>query len=242
MWVWPQLVFGGSPPNPHCNWRTLPSSQSPSLPALSLPSSPHPPWLFLQGSGRGGPGWWGGGVLGRKGVEGGGASKRHLGPDPHLGALERRRCGHELRRSSCHTLLCLLVMDSNAIRIEPVVRLQAQSLHKHEVLLVLSISHYLQLRTPRPATEPRNGPTRNFHEKYRKKYPLARNSGLPEFTPKIPKKHPQNTKNAHFWYFFGILGYFLGVPDFRPGGFFSAFFVEIPGRAISGLCSRSGRS
>ena len=35
------------------------------------------------------------------------------------------------------------------------------------------------LRTPRPATEPRDGPTRNFHKKYRKKYPPGRNAGLP---------------------------------------------------------------
>ena len=61
------------------------------------------------------------------------------------------------------------------------------------------------LRTPRPATEPRNGPTRKNPRKIPKKYPPARNSGLPEFTPKIPRKYrkkdPQNTKNAHFWYF-----------------------------------------
>ena len=34
----------------------------------------------------------------------------------------------------------------------------------------------------------------------------------------------------------------LGVQNFGLGGIFSVFFVEIPGRAISGLCSRSGRS
>ena len=43
MWVWPQLPFGGSPPSPPCNWRTLPSSPSPSLSTL-----PHPlPTLSL---------------------------------------------------------------------------------------------------------------------------------------------------------------------------------------------------
>ena len=36
MWVWPQLLFGEYPPSPRCNWRTLPSSHSPSLPTLSL--------------------------------------------------------------------------------------------------------------------------------------------------------------------------------------------------------------
>ena len=45
---------------------------TPSLPALSFPLSPHRPWLFLQGAGRGRPRLVGGGVLGRKGVEGGG--------------------------------------------------------------------------------------------------------------------------------------------------------------------------
>ena len=61
----------GSPPIPHCNWRTLPSSQTPSLPALSFPLPPTPLGSFCKAPGRGGPSWWGGGVLGRKGVEGG---------------------------------------------------------------------------------------------------------------------------------------------------------------------------
>ena len=38
------------PPIPHCNWRTLPSSQTPSLPALSFPLPPTPLGSF------GGPG------------------------------------------------------------------------------------------------------------------------------------------------------------------------------------------
>ena len=67
-----------------------------------------------------------------------------------------------------------------------------------------------------------------------------------ENTPKIL----ENTKNTHFLYFrdiFSVLsgyfgGIFLGFQNFGPGGLFSAFFVEIPGRVISGLCSRSGRS
>ena len=75
-------------PTPHSNWRTLPSSQPPSLPALSFPLPPTPLGFFCKAPGGGGPSWWGGGVLGRKGVEGGGGSKRHLGLDPHLGALE----------------------------------------------------------------------------------------------------------------------------------------------------------
>ena len=46
----------------------------------------------------------------------------------------------------------------------------------------------------------------------------------PENTPKIPKKYPQNTKNAHFCIFSVFLGYFLGVPEFRPGGYFFGIF------------------
>ena len=80
-----------------------------------------------------------------------------------------------------------------------------------------------------------------------------------EFPQKIPKKnspraeileYPKNTEKRAFlvfWgYFFGIFWGILGVnsgsPEFRAEGyFFLVFFVEIPGGAISGLCSRSGR-
>ena len=61
-----------APPIPDCNWRTLPSSQTPSLPALSFPLPPTPLGSFCKAEGGGGPGWWGGGVLGRKGGGGGG--------------------------------------------------------------------------------------------------------------------------------------------------------------------------
>ena len=78
------------------------------------------------------------------------------------------------------------------------------------------------LRTPRPATEPRDGRTRNFHEKYRKKYPLGRNSGLPEFTPKIPRKYQKNTPKIPKMPVLGIFsvfsGYFLEFQNFGPGG------------------------
>ena len=53
------------------------------------------------------------------------------------------------------------------------------------------------LRTPRPATEPRDGPSRNFHEKYRKNTPRPEILEPQENSKKIPK----NTKNAQFWYF-----------------------------------------
>ena len=90
MWVWPELVFGGSPPHiPHCNWRTLPSSQTPSLPALSFPLPPTPLALFAR-LWEGGAAQAGGGEGSKGGREWGGwgASKRHLGPDPHLGVLD----------------------------------------------------------------------------------------------------------------------------------------------------------
>ena len=89
----------------------------------------------------------------------------------------------------------------------------------------------VNLRTPRPATEPRNGPTRNFHEKYRKNTPrpeILDSRIYPQNTPKIPKKYPQNTKNAHFWYFFGIFGVFSwGSRISAPGVFFQYFWGKL---------------
>ena len=41
------------------------------------------------------------------------------------------------------------------------------------VLVLKAQGRHVMLRTPRPATEPRDGPTRNFHEKYRKNTPRA---------------------------------------------------------------------
>ena len=66
--------------------------------------------------------------------------------------------------------------------------------------------YQLRLRTPRPATEPQDGPTRNFHEKCRKNTPQAEILEPQENTPKYRK----NTKNNHFWYFQGIFSVFLG--------------------------------
>ena len=71
------------PPIPHCNWRALPSSQSPSLPALSLPLPPTPLGSFCNaGAAQSGVGR-GPRVQGGEGR----ALQRHLGPDPHLGEL-----------------------------------------------------------------------------------------------------------------------------------------------------------
>ena len=79
-------------------WRVPPSPiaiggpfpQAKPLPSPPSPSLFPPPPLALfarlrEGAAQAGGG---GGVLGRKGVEGGGASKRHLGPDPHRGVLD----------------------------------------------------------------------------------------------------------------------------------------------------------
>ena len=49
-------VWRVPPPPPHCNWRTLPSSQTPSLPALSFPLPPTPLGSFCKAPGGGGPG------------------------------------------------------------------------------------------------------------------------------------------------------------------------------------------
>ena len=66
MWVRPQVPFEGCPTPPHCNRRTFPSGPPRPLP----PSSPHPLVSFCNALGGGGQGWCGGGVLGRRGVEG----------------------------------------------------------------------------------------------------------------------------------------------------------------------------
>ena len=89
------------------------------------------------------------------------------------------------------------------------------------------------LRTPRAATEPRNGPTWNFYEKYRKNTPrpeILDSQNLapkyPENTEKIPPKYQKMCILVFFRYFGGI---FLGFQNLGPGVIFSVFFVEIPG-------------
>ena len=84
----PNWCLEGPPPIPQCNWRTLPSSQSPSLPSLSLPLPPTALGSFRNAPGRGGPVWCGGrGPRVQGGGGGGGGLQRDLGPDPHLGSL-----------------------------------------------------------------------------------------------------------------------------------------------------------
>ena len=88
MWVWPQLVFGGPPPSPIVIGGPFPQAKPlPSPPSPSL-FPPHPLGSFCKAPGGGGPGRWGGGVLWRNGVEGGGALQAALGARPTSGVLD----------------------------------------------------------------------------------------------------------------------------------------------------------
>ena len=90
MWVWPELVFGGSPLSPiaiggpFAQANPLPSPPSPSL------FPPTPLGSFCKVPGGGGPSWWGGGVLGRKGLEGGGVQAA-LGARPTSGGTRQKQ-------------------------------------------------------------------------------------------------------------------------------------------------------
>ena len=84
----PTDVWRVSPPVPHCNWRTLPSSQSPSLPALSLSLPPTPLGSFCNAPGVRDGAAQSGGARGPRGGWRGRALQRYLGPDPHLGVLD----------------------------------------------------------------------------------------------------------------------------------------------------------
>ena len=75
-------------------WRTLPSSHGPSLP--TLPSLfPPTPWGLFATSGRGGPGWRGGGSKGRRGR----ALQPALGARPTSGGT--RRGPFRLHQKAC---------------------------------------------------------------------------------------------------------------------------------------------
>ena len=78
----------GSPRSPFLKPQPYPPHPPSESPSLFPP--PTPTWLFLQCSWKGqpwAPGWRGGGALGR--TVAGGPFKRHLGPDPHLGVLDK---------------------------------------------------------------------------------------------------------------------------------------------------------
>ena len=78
------------------------------------------------------------------------------------------------------------------------------------------------------ATEPRDGPTRNFHEKYRKNTPRPEILDSQNLPRKYRKNTPKTPKMTVLGIFFSIFlvfwGYFLGVPKFRPGGYFFGIF------------------
>ena len=83
MWVWPQVPVGGTSPPPPCATGSL---------AHARPGSRSPGALQKEPRGLGE-----GGGVGREGLwlegrvllwNGGGTAKGHLGPDPHLGALD----------------------------------------------------------------------------------------------------------------------------------------------------------
>ena len=79
----------------------------------------------------------------------------------------------------------------------------------------------LRLRTPRLSPEMAR--------------PGLSTKNIAKILPKYPK--------CPFWLFFRYFGgIFLRFQNLGPGGIFSAFFMEILGRAISGLCNRSGHS
>ena len=54
-------------------------------------------------------------------------------------------------------------------------------------------------------------PDPEFPRKIPKKYPAARNSGLPEFTPKMPRKYRKNTPKIPKMRIFGIFSFIFGV-------------------------------
>ena len=92
MWVWPQLVFGGSPPQPHIAIGG-PFPQAKALPSPPAPSLFPPPPLALfamlrDGAAQSGVG---GGVLGCKGGRGEGPPAV-LGARPTSGATRSGEC------------------------------------------------------------------------------------------------------------------------------------------------------
>ena len=93
----------------------------------------------------------------------------------------------------------------------------------------LEVDQELVLRTPRPATEPRNGPTWNFHKKkYRKNTPrpeILDSQNLPPTYPEnAEKKKNPKYQNAHFGYFFGIFSVFSWGSRISARGVFIRYF------------------
>ena len=76
----------------------------------------------------------------------------------------------------------------------------------------------IALRMPRPATEPRDGPTRNFHENA-EKYPRLKILDPQRIPPKYPENPPPPKNPKHQKCPFWIFLYFGGIFRFRPGVF-----------------------
>ena len=74
MWVWPQLLFGGSPPHPPLQLEDPSLKPKPFPPRPLPPSSPHPLALFAMPRDGAAQSGVGGGVLGCRGGRGGGPS------------------------------------------------------------------------------------------------------------------------------------------------------------------------
>ena len=84
----------------------------------------------------------------------------------------------------------------------------------------------MKLRMPPPARDPR-WPEPEFPAKMPEKYPLARNSGTPRKSPKIPETCPQRPFLVFRGYFSGISGSFGGIsgdPECRVGGYLFGIF------------------
>ena len=92
--------------------------------------------------------------------------------------------------------------------------------------LKIGIWGLLDLRTPRLATEPRDGPTRSFHEKCKQNTPrpeiLDSQNLPPKYSKKISQTIPPKIPKCTFWGIFWR--YFIGVPEFRHGGYFFGSF------------------
>ena len=105
-------------------------------------------------------------------------------------------------------------------------------------------SIHLQYRVENTSTCYRAPKWPKFPRKIPKQCPRPKILDSQNIPPKIPrkyrKKYPEKTQKCVFWVFFWYFGgVFLGFQNFGPGGIFSVFFVEIPGRATLGLSGRS---
>ena len=135
----------------------------------------------------------------------------------------------------------LLESGGSAFSFSEPIRIAAEShdtmpLSLHGQLIIPSTGvRMVPLRTPTCCRAPKWSDP-EFPRKIPKKYPTARNSGLPEFTPRKPQENtpkiPPKYQKCAFLVFLGYFGgIFLGVPEFRPEGY---FFRILRGNSGSG--------